>query len=432
MNESAARSAPLERRPAAPGKKPTGRMVRSLTVAGSGANRPTPSRWIPAPEIPVKPVLSATAFLGARAAPLPCVLDQGHGVLVTSGRVAIARALELMGLASGDEVLMPAYHCSSMVDALSWVQAKPVFYRIKPDLSADLADIAAKVGPKSRCLIAAHYFGFPQDLPGLRAFCDERALFLLEDCAHSLFGHRAGVPLGSLGDYAITSLPKFLPVREGGTLVTRDPRALALDLVAQGGLANLREAFSVLQEAIDHRRLSGLRPLVRALELARSLARSAGPAADGDRDPGPAEVDFGDRVDKAKIGVKASLVTSLIERLTPRRRLVERRIENYGRLAAAFASLSGCRPLFRSLPEGVVPFMVPLWVERLSEVFPKLEDQAVPMQRFGQFLWPGVDESVCEASAAFSHHLLQLPCHQELSAAELDWIIDRVAERLSS
>ncbi len=407
-------------------------MIRSLTVAGSGPNRPTPSRWIPAPEIPVKPVLSAAALFGPRAAPQPCVLDQGHSIEVTSGRVAIAHALALMGLASGDEVLMPAYHCSSMVDALSWVQAKPVFYRIKPDLSADLADIESKVGPKSRCLVAAHYFGFPQDLPGLRALCDERQLFLLEDCAHSLFGQSAGGPLGSLGDYAITSLPKFLPVREGGTLVTRDPRALEIDLVAQGGLASLREAFSVLQEAIDHRRLGGLRPLVRGLELARSLMRSGSPAADDAQDSSPADVDIGDRVDRTKIGVKGSPVTSLIGRLTSRRRLVERRIENYGRLAAAFASLPGCRPLFRSLPAGVVPFMFPLQVDALSDVFPMLEDQAVPMQRFGQFLWPGVDESVCETSAAFSHHLLQLPCHQELSAAELDWIIGTVAECLSS
>ena len=76
--------------------------------------------------------------------------------------------------------------------------------------------------------------------------------------------------------------------------------------------------------------------------------------------------------------------------------------------------------------------MFPLWISDLERVFPFLEDQAVPMQRFGQFLWPGVDESVCQVSAGTSRHLVQFPCHQELTGNEVETIIARVRAVVSS
>ena len=57
--------------------------------------------------------------------------------------------------------------------------------------------------------------------------------------------------------------------------------------------------------------------------------------------------------------------------------------------------IKGCWPLRPVLPEWVVPHMFPLWVENLDTVFPNLEDLAFPMQRFGQFLSPELDETIC-------------------------------------
>ncbi len=63
--------------------------------------------------------------------------------------------------------------------------------------------------------------------------------------------------------------------------------------------------------------------------------------------------------------------------------------------------------------------MVPFRVDRLEDVFPRLEDAALPMQRYGQFLWDGVDETVCPVSVDMSRHLIQLACHQDLTDEEL-------------
>ena len=159
------------------------RMMRSLTMPSDGANVPLPSRWIPVPDIPIWPVLSPSALL-SRPKPLaPSILDAGNSVYVLAGRVAIGLALRLAGLVEGDKVLLPAFHCTSMVEPLVCVSASPVFYRVNTDLSVDIEDIARKIDASTRALITTNYFGFPQNLQMLRSFCDDNDLIAGAGCS---------------------------------------------------------------------------------------------------------------------------------------------------------------------------------------------------------------------------------------------------------
>jgi dTDP-4-amino-4,6-dideoxygalactose transaminase len=76
--------------------------------------------------------------------------------------------------------------------------------------------------------------------------------------------------------------------------------------------------------------------------------------------------------------------------------------------------------------------MFPLWVDDLDRVFPKLEDLAVPMQRFGQFLSPEITAETFPTSFAFSHNVIQLACHQELTDDEVDSIVALVLQAIAS
>ena len=80
---------------------------------------------------------------------------------------------------------MPAYHSLSMIPPVLWRGATPVFYRVGPDAAVDLDDAGGKVTPATRAIMVTNYFGFPQDLAAVRAFCDARGLSMLEDCAHA-------------------------------------------------------------------------------------------------------------------------------------------------------------------------------------------------------------------------------------------------------
>ena len=407
------------------------RFIRSLTVPGDGPNVSQLGRLIPVPDAPVKPILSLAEFLHRPPAAIPSLLDAGNVVHLTTGRVAIALALEFMGLKPGQKVLIPAYHCASMIVPLSRVGAEPAFYRIREDLSVDLDDVEAKIDGACKALMVTHYFGFPQDMPRIRRFCDDRGLALIEDCAHSFFGRIAGRPVGAYGDFSIGSQRKFFPVFDGGCLISP---TVASDRVAtreQGMGANLRAVLTMCQDAVGFGRLPALRPFVDGLKAVRDRLPAREAEADGSSaevSGNPAEDNSGGfgEFDGAWIDKKPMVISRAVIGTFSKGYVIARRRRNYEALLHGLENLPGCRPLNPELPDDVVPYMFPIWIDDLDGVFPRLEDAAVPMQRFGQFLAPGIDESVCEVSARRSHHSLQLPCHQALSETDLALIIDRV------
>lgn len=417
-------------------------MMRSETVAGEGPNVPTAGRHIPIPDVPVEPVISLSTFFGGRRCGVGSVLDVGYSRAFVAGRIATAQAFASMGLGPDDVVLIPAFHCKNMISPLEHVGAKHRFFRIKPDLSADLEDIERKIDPSVRALLVAHVFGLHQPMAQLRALADRHGLLLLEDCAHCFFGRIDGRPPGGWGDFAIASERKFFPIYDGGLLVSRRPEIADLRLESQGGLANLKAAYNMVETAVRYGRLPWLRPFIDLLNSTRAALRgkpavptgeaedggAASAGARGTSSPNPARVNSSGSApfDSAWVKKRPMLASRIVFALASTVRVVERRRAIYARLAAGLADLPGCAPLRPTLEEGTVPYTFPLRIEALREVFPALEDAAVPMQRFGQFLWPGVDEKTCPTTADLSHHAVQLPCHQEMTDREVESIIARV------
>lgn len=393
-----------------------------------------PSAPAPASPIPLSPVLSAASFLHLGHPPVRSIVDAGAARLVTSGRVAIALALREMAVGAGDEVLVPAYHCASMIEPVIWSGARPVFYRIRANTEIDLDDLERRVTPRTRVLMATNYFGFPQPLDKLRAFCDGHGIQLLEDCAHSFLGEYRGKPLGSFGDYAIASSMKFLPIYEGGCLVSARHALDGVRLRSAGAGFEAKVAINALEEGCQYRRLGPLRHLL-ALPMALKNAlwqrmKARNPARAQPLSPGSSEGGFS--FDPAWLDKRSSLYSRLMLRLVSRRRMGALRRRHYLRLQAALADLPGCRPLFPALPDQVYPWVFPLWVEQPRQVFAALKRAAVPVLRFGEFLWPDAAAAVCDASVELSRHVMQFPCHQELRDDELEWMIVQIRAALTA
>ncbi|KQV79224.1 hypothetical protein ASD15_20580 [Massilia sp. Root351] len=380
----------------------------------------------PRAHVPTKPVLSRDSFRRA-GGHAPSILDTREALLVTSGRVAIALALRQMGVGPGDRVLMPSYHCASMIEPVVWLGATPVFYRIHGDTQVNLEDVAAKLAG-AKVMLATNYFGFPQNLSALRAFCDQHQLMLLEDCAHCFLGEHQGRPVGSFGDYAIASTMKFFPIYEGGCLVSARHSLAPVRLQAGGFKFEAKMAVNALEDGFEYRRLGTVRRLLalplglKNFLLGQLKRHSHGaPAAMA---PRSSEGGFG--FDPAWLHKRGSLFSRLMLRLVSRGRMGELRRSNYLRLQSALAGLPGCRPLHAVLPERVYPWVFPLYVDLPGPVFDSLKKDGVPIVRFAEYLWQGVDATVCSNSVELSRHVLQFPCHQELQEQELDWMIDKI------
>lgn len=384
--------------------------------------------------IPSVPILSLGTLAG-HGATLPALDDAPSAQLISSGRIAIGMALRALGVGPGDKVLVPAYHSPSMIPPVHWRGAEVVFYRVHPDTTADLDDVASKLGPGVKAVMVTHFFGFPQDLRALRALCDVHAAGLVEDCAHCFFGERDGVAVGASGDYAIGSSMKFFPIFEGGCLVSHHhplPDALA----GAGAGFEAKAALAALENSFGHGRLPVLRAaLALPLRLKTALwnrlkARSASPGAGAAPALAPSSSDSSFDFDPRWVDRRSSWFSRTILRRAGRARLVDARRRNYLELERALAGASGWQPLFAALPAGACPWVFPLLADQPEALFERLRAAGVPMVRFGASLWPGVDAGVCANSVALGRRLFGLPVHQELRAPERAWLAATVRRAL--
>ena len=82
------------------------------------------------------------------------------------------------------------------------------------------ATVSRKVLPNTRVALVVHEHGYVREdiknyIEGLRS----QGIFVIEDCAHVLGSSEGGLTPGALGDVAVFSLPKVLPLRSGGMLL---------------------------------------------------------------------------------------------------------------------------------------------------------------------------------------------------------------------
>ena len=376
------------------------------------------------------PLFSMASFRGGRSK-IRCVMEAGEVQYFTMGRMALAAALEDAGIGAHDQVLMPAYHCIVMVDAVIFAGATPLFYRIHQNTNVDLADIEQRITPFTRALVVAHYFGFPQpEMQAIRNLCDARNLVLIEDCAHALLGSGIGRTnfFGSFGDYVIASPYKFLPAMDGGCLISNRRSLGGIALRSAGIRYHLKMVVNICEFAVAYGRLNyfvGLRTLLKWKDcILPSAGLSAISHATGVYDPNTLSPDF----DPVFADKRASWSARLIIKNAGWAGIAELRRQNYKRLHAAFSQLRGCTPLFAYLPDDVVPQVYPLLVDEPEIVFPQLKVGGVPIIRFGEFLWDYMDRKLCPVSMDLSRRVFQFPCHQDLKEEELAWIIATVRQ----
>ena len=384
----------------------------------------------PKPRIPTSPVLSFTSFSGDKHQHVLSVLDAGRVEFVTSGTIAIALSLQQMKIGKNDKVLLPAYHCIAMVEPVVWANATPVFYKINADTSVDLDDIRTRLDSSTKLLLITHYFGFHQDLSKLRIFCDEHNILMLEDCAHAFFGEYEGRPLGSFGDYAIASTMKFFPASEGGCLVSSHHPITSLQLESAGIAFEVKAALDALERGFEYGRMGLLHKImylpIYLKNLIRGFVKKRVQSEENDSEPDFSEKEF--EIEEAWLNKASSFFSQYLIRRMSQTRIVVSRRKNYTILLEGLSGLSGCRPLFNKLPDGVVPYVFPLFVEEPEKFFKPLKNHGVPVIRFGEFLWRGMDMDTCPVSTSLSKRVFQFPCHQELTPTELNWMIKETKE----
>jgi dTDP-4-amino-4,6-dideoxygalactose transaminase len=352
----------------------------------------------------VHPFLSPAVYLRRPAAPLPFPLDQPGCRLFARGRHGLWNALQQVGLGARDEVLAPAYHHGSEVEALRRAGLQPRFYDATETLEPDQAELDALLGPNVRALHLTHYLGFPQDAARWRAWCDERGLLLIEDAAQSWLSAIDGRPVGSFGDIAFFSLYKTVGLADGAALITRGPPP------AHNGVRGIGA-----RELGRHHRawLAQFVPGAASLRLAR------GPAKEYDA---TADFDLGDPHARC-----ARTTPLLLSRAAPRDAF-ERRRANY---QVALEALGDRVPRpFERLPAGACPLYLPIQVDDKPGVIARMAAHGVR----GLDLWlvphPTLPVDDFPEAGRRRATTVGLAVHQGIKHSQLDRVIDAARDAI--
>jgi perosamine synthetase len=149
-----------------------------------------------------------------------------HAVVFSSGTAALHAIMFALGIGPGDEVIVPAMTFAATANVVVYQGGIPVFADVKQDdLLLDASEVATKVNPRTKAIVAVDYAGQPADYDELRQLALNSSLFLVADACHALGAKCNGVSVGSLADATAFSFHpvKHVTTGEGGAVCTNDP-----------------------------------------------------------------------------------------------------------------------------------------------------------------------------------------------------------------
>lgn len=153
-----------------------------------------------------------------------------HAACLSSGTAAIHLGLELLGVATGDEVLCQSFTFAASANPIKYLGASPVFIDSEPDtwnLDPVLLEKAIKeriqTGKKPKAIVAVHLYGMPYKVEAVHAVAKHYGIPVLEDSAEALGSSFNGINCGSFGDMAILSFNgnKIITTSGGGALLAK-------------------------------------------------------------------------------------------------------------------------------------------------------------------------------------------------------------------
>ena len=148
-------------------------------------------------------------------------------VCVNTGTSALHLSLSVLGLKSGDEVLVPSLTYVASYQSISATGAKPVSCEINPDtLFINVNDARSKITKNTKVIMPVHYASSSKGMDEVYSLAKEFNLRVVEDAAQAFGCKRDGDFVGKTGDVICFSFDgiKNITSGEGGAILSNDKR----------------------------------------------------------------------------------------------------------------------------------------------------------------------------------------------------------------
>lgn len=157
-----------------------------------------------------------------------------------------------------NEVLCPAMTHVATINAIELAGMRPIFVDCEDTTgNVDVDSLISMISERTIGVSVVHFNGEPALISEVSKVCNQKNIFLIEDCAIALGAKLADVPVGLIGNVGVFS---FHPVKqmttgEGGMVVSND-----VTLIEE---INLMKAFGV-DRSFSERKIPGMYDVVRA------------------------------------------------------------------------------------------------------------------------------------------------------------------------
>ncbi len=147
-----------------------------------------------------------------------------YAVSCASGTSALALLCPTLKIKQGDEVILQSLTFTADAFAMHQSGAKIVFADCsKNKFTISPEDVKKKITNKTKIISPTHLYGRPAEMTELKKICDDRGIYLVEDCCQATGAKYKDKMVGSIGHYNFHSFHnKLIASGEGGMITTND------------------------------------------------------------------------------------------------------------------------------------------------------------------------------------------------------------------
>jgi dTDP-4-amino-4,6-dideoxygalactose transaminase len=156
-------------------------------------------------------------------------LNMKHVAALISGSSAIHLSLIILGIKSGDEVLVSSFTFSATVNPIVYQGGIPILidseedtWNMSPDLLEEAIVDRLSKGKKPKAIIVVHLYGMPAKIDEILSISKKYDIPVIEDAAEALGSKYKGKSVGTFGDMGILSFNgnKIITTSGGGALIS--------------------------------------------------------------------------------------------------------------------------------------------------------------------------------------------------------------------
>lgn len=320
-----------------------------------------------------------------------------------TGRSAIEYLLRRISSSKRQKILLPAFNCSSVIDAVKRAGVEYSFYSINDNFQINIDSIKENLDDTIQFIYIIQYFGKFQTketydfLMGLRS----KNIIIIEDLSHALYSkHRKYI---GFGDYVLGSIRKWLPIPDGAFLGSY--HSIPMDSIDDGYYEYTFNYFAAQMMKKAYLTNNSLNKK-RYLSLINIATNSL----------------FSDYKIRKITDLSLNYLHSY-----DMDQLIEKRVKNYNFLKKNTERLSFITPINLQY-EGIVPFGFVV----LSKERDMLLKHMIENDIYCNIHWEITDEckEADDISRIISKSILTIPCDQRYGRVEMEYIV-KVLEQFS-